>query len=1076
MLDEQGYLTITGRLKEIINRGGEKISPREVEEVLLAHPGVAQAVAFAVPHPTMGEDVAAAVVGAEGSDLDADDVRTFVAAQLSPYKVPQRIVVRQELPVGPTGKLQRIGMAERLGLHEVRSPASDGRIDAPASSLEDAVAAVWAGLLNLDRIGRNDRFVELGGDSLTAVSLVAEIGEAFGVDLPLTSALQAGATVATMALLIAEARTQRGSRRYELALDSSSLAVSFVQERFWVLHQLDPASKAYNLPLALRLRGSLDTDTLVRSLSEITRRHEALRSSFPAPDGRPAIVVHPPAPFSLRLVDVSNAADPLDVALSAAATSDVTARFDLDEGPVVRGSVYRVGPDDHLLVIVTHHIATDGWSRGVFRRELSTLYGALAAGEPSPLPDVEFGYPAWAAAQRRQLGVRCPRPRARVLAGAARSHAATGVDPERSPSPYGARSARSAESSVSVDGALRASLANLARSSDATLFMTLLAGFVGVLWHHTGLDDIVVGIPVAGRVDARSAEVIGPFLNTLPIRVAVDAEASFDVLLGRVRRACLEAYEHQRVPFERMIEQTSVARAPDHAPIVQVLFQLRNLPSPPHRIGPMTVEDVELHTGSAKFDLSIEIDDDGDGLTVRFEYATALFDASTIERIGRRLRRLLEAVSLDPTSAIGAVDLLDDAERATLSQVATQADTADVGWTVPDRIAAVAASRPTCVAARTSEGSLSYGDLLSRADDLARRLPNGGAADTTFVGVCVPRTLDLPVAILGVLRAGFALVPLDPSLPPARLAAVMERAGVSAVVTVNALAPVLPPSTTLVRIDDEGTSRPQDPRALTPVSDTRSVAYAMATSGSTGTPKCVLIEHGSLANSLSGLATRLGLDESVRTLAATPISFDPSLRELLLPLVLGGEVIITSNPMGVDPIGAAADVRAHEPSVVQGTPTTLRLLLGEGWSPAPSATVLSCGERLHDATHKATAGDGCAIVEPVRPDGEHAVCGGARGARLARPDPGRSAAARRDRRGCRRRPRVRVDGSSRRDPHRRRWRGARLRRHRPGRRRLRHPGTRASLSHRRRRSMAQRWQPRVSRPQRRPTEDQRCPD
>jgi amino acid adenylation domain-containing protein len=511
----------------------------------------------------------------------------------------------------------------------------------------------------------------------------------------------------------------------------------------------------------------------------------------------------------------------------------------------------------------------------------------------------------------------------------------------------GRRDPRGAEVVTLVDETLRGALADVAQSSDATLFMTLLAGFVGLLWHQTRLEDIVVGIPVAGRVDARSAEVIGPFLNTLPIRVAVDPHGSFETLLGRVRHACLEAYEHQHVPFERIIEQAGVPRAVEHAPIVQVFFQLRNLPAALHHVGSMSVDDIDLHTGSAKFDLSIDIDDRGDRLTVRLEYPTALFDVATIERTAARLQRLLEAVALDSSVAIDAIDLIGATERSALSHLATPADENEAGWTVPDRIAAVAASRPAAVAVHSPEGHLSYEELLGRADELAHRLRRGGA-DGSLVGVCLPRTSDLPVALLGVLRAGAAIVPLDPTLPSARLAAVMEQVGVATVVTIDALTTLLPSSTTIVLMAGADVSPPAGPGALA-ATDPRSLAYAMATSGSTGTPKCALIEHRSFANFLLGFATRLGFDETIRMLASTPISFDPSLRELLLPLVLGGEVVLTANVMPADPVAAAEVVHEYAPSVVQGTPTTLRLLLDAGWSPAPSTTVLACGERLNDA-------------------------------------------------------------------------------------------------------------------------------
>jgi amino acid adenylation domain-containing protein len=659
----------------------------------------------------------------------------------------------------------------------------------------------------------------------------------------------------------------------------------------------------------------------------------------------------------LPVLDVASAADPLAAALDAA-LADVRAPFELDHGPLMRGMLHRLGDDDHLLVVVAHHIAIDGWSRGLLRNELSSLHAAFSTQQPSPLPEVEFGYPVWAAAQRRQL-------ESGALNGAL-EYWRKRLDPfpppvllatDRPRRPQ--RDPHGATVSLSVDGSLRAALMDVARSQDATLFMTLLSAFVAVLWRHTGLDDIVVGIPVAGRLDARSENVIGPFLNTLPIRVAVDGEASFVVLLDRIRNACLEAYDHQQIPLERMVDEAEVPRAVDHAPLIQVLFQIRNLPSFSQHVGSLTAEDVAIHTAAAKFDLSVDIDDRGDRLDVRFEYPTALFDSATIERLGRHLVNLLGSASHDPDVSLETVDQLDDAERAVLFEFSTEGKSADAGWTVADRVAAVAASRPSCIAVRSAEGSMSYEELLAGADALARRLTQHGAVDHSFVGVCLPRTLDLPMALLAVLRAGAAVVPLDPSLPPARLRAIIEQANVETVLTVDQLAVALPRTTRILRLDDGQEPSAAELSAVLSVIDPESVAYAIATSGSTGTPKCVLIQHGSLANFLTGFATRLGLGDSIRMLASTPISFDPFVRELLLPLVLGGEVVLTRDAIAADPLGVAAYVREHDPSVVQGTPTTLRVLLDAGWAPGASVIVLSCGERLDEATAerlKVTAG------------------------------------------------------------------------------------------------------------------------
>ena len=881
VLDEDGYLTLTGRLKELVNRGGEKISPREVDEVLLEHPHVARAVAFAVPHPTLGEDIAAAIVAS--APLDVDEVRAFVAARLAPHKVPQRIVVVDALPAGATGKVQRISMAERLGLLAPAEVAAEELTGAEAT-----IAEIWAEVLGLERVRSTQRFAELGGDSLTAVTLVARVEAAFDVALPVTTPLVDGPTVAAMARLV-----ETAPPRLALDVDPHETAVSFTQERMWVLHALDPESAAYNVPFAMRLRGELDVDRLTHALGEIVRRHEALRSTFPGSDGRPSLLVQPPAPFPLPVHDFSE----------AALREVVAAPFDLATGPVFRGALFRAAADGHVLLLVAHHIATDGWSRGLIRDELAALYRG------DTLPDLAVGYPALAAAQRRH-----------VAAGALQESEAAWrerLDPLPPPVLLPTDRPRSALRDSAGD-VVMFELDRPLRDPDVTLFMQLLAGFVTVLHRHTGLDDVVVGVPVAGRLDPRAEGVIGPFLNTVPVRVRLDGDPTFAEVVARTRDACLFAYAHQSVPFELLV--ADVPRALDHAPLVQVLFQLRNLPA-----ATAFGEDVDVHTGAAKLDLTVDVTDRGDHLVGRIEYPTALFDPATVERIGRHIATVLAA---DPGTPVAAIDLLDDEDRRRLAALSSGGP-APEPWVLPDRVAKQAAARPSAIAVQTPTGALTYGELIERADTLAGHLVANGAGPEVAVGVHLPRTADLVVATLGVLRAGAALVPLDPRYPAARLAAIREATAARLVIDEGFMAAIgAPPSV-----------------ALPPV-EPSSLAYAVTTSGSTGAPKSVLVEHRSLAAFTAALTQHLGVEQDVVFLATTPVSFDPSLRELLLPLTVGGTVVLAPEILGADPATAAALAREYRPTIVQGTPTTLRLLLDAGWTPPAGTTVLSSGEVL----------------------------------------------------------------------------------------------------------------------------------
>jgi acyl-CoA synthetase (AMP-forming)/AMP-acid ligase II len=647
--DADGYLFITGRLKEVINRGGEKIAPREVDEALLAHPAVAQAIAFPVPHYRLGEDVAAAVVLRPGASVNEAALRASVAERLAEFKVPARILFLKELPRAATAKVKRIGLAEKLGLAREEP---DVPYVPPRTPAEEVLAALWSQALRVEQVGIHDSFFRLGGDSLLALKVIAQLKKTLGIALPV-QAFFAGPTIAAMARAVERGRT-KGSDAGAIARreDRSVAPASFVQMGLWFLDQLEPANAAYNVYRAARLRGRLSEAALAAALSGVVARHEALRTRFVSRDGRPAGVVEGSVAAPLVRIDLAGRADAEAEALRLA-REEAGRPFDLSRAPLLRATLFALGPDDHVLQVVAHHIVFDLWSIGLFFHELAALYAAGRAGRPSPLaePAVHHGdFAAWQLGQTElfakqlafwkeqlrgvpEIELRTDRPR-----GAAASHA-------------GARLF------VSLGGSLARDVKSLARREGATPYMALLAAFQALLHRDSGQTDVVVGSPIAYRHHAETEGSVGIFSNTLVLRTDLSGDPTYRELLGRVRAVALAAYAHQDVPFEQLVDGVQPAKNRAAMPLFQVNFRVQDDPSASAAFEGLSLSWLKLENGRSKFDLAFELFETAEGLGGFWEWRTALFDRSTVERLARRYERLLSAAVAAPDSPIGSLDL-----------------------------------------------------------------------------------------------------------------------------------------------------------------------------------------------------------------------------------------------------------------------------------------------------------------------------------------------------------------------------------------------------------------------------------
>ncbi|HLL46546.1 MAG TPA: amino acid adenylation domain-containing protein, partial [Longimicrobiaceae bacterium] len=779
-----GTLEYLGRLDEQVKVRGFRIELGEIEGALRRSEGVADCVVAAREDVPGDKRLVAYVVG----DAEAGVLREHLRRELPEYMVPSAFMALERLPLTPSGKL------DRKALPGLDFASAEGRYVTPRTPTEEMLAEIWAETLRLERAGVTESFFELGGHSLLAARVVSRVRQVFGVEVPLR-ALFEGPTVAELAGRVDEIR-RAGAPSLPPVVPTGRtgpLPLSFAQERLWFIDRLEPGSAVYNIPVAWRLGGALDEAALERALGEIVRRHEALRTVFREADGGPVQVVAPFAGFVLPVEDLAGLDEvEREEEVKRRAGEEARRSFDLSAGPLFRAGLLRLGDEEHVLLLCMHHIVSDGWSMGVLFRELSALYEAYREGRESPLAEPVVQYADYAVWQREQLaGEVLDRQLAywkERLAGAPELLEL----PVDHPRPA-AQSFRGANERVQLPPEVLERLRALGRQEGATLYMVALGAFQVLLSKYSGSEDVVVGSPIAGRARGEVEGLIGFFVNTLVLRVDVSGDPSFRELVGRVREVTLGAYEHQEVPFERLVAELSPERSLSHSPLFQVAFTLNNAQDTGGGLAGLGVQGVGMELGFAKFDLSLGLAAGSDGLRGGLTYSTDLWEAATMQRLVGHFTRLVEQAAADPDVRISQVMLLDEAERR---QVLEEWNRTEVepptGACIHELVAAQAERTPQALAVVCGEDALTYGELDARADRLARRLAGLGAGPEVRVGVCLERSAGMVVAMLAVLRAGAAYLPLDPAYPADRLAYMLADSGARVLVTRASLQGLLP--------------------------------------------------------------------------------------------------------------------------------------------------------------------------------------------------------------------------------------------------------------------------------------------
>ncbi|HXL90832.1 MAG TPA: amino acid adenylation domain-containing protein, partial [Streptosporangiaceae bacterium] len=918
---DNGQLMFLGRSDDQVKIRGFRIEPGEVEAALARHPGVAQ-VAVVAREAAPGDKRLVAYLVPAGT-ADVAGLRTYLSGQLPEYMVPSAFVLLDSLPLSVNGKLDRQALpAPDYG--------SSGEYLAPRSQTERVLARIWAQVLGVDRVGVTDDFFELGGHSLLAVSLISRVRAELSAEIPILGLFTAP-TVGGMAALV-----ESGDVITRPALTAAPdrpdrLPLSFAQQRLWFVAQLEGPSAVYNSPVAVRLHGRADAAALRAALADVAGRHEALRTVFPDVDGIPYQQVLPAETASPELAEIT--VDPASMAEAVAEA--VRYRFDLAREIPVRGWLLSVSPVEQVLVLVVHHIAGDGWSLGPLSRDLAAAYAARCAGRPpgwEPLPVQYADYTLW---QRDLLGdVNDPGSVVsaqleywrETLAGMPEE---LGLPADR-PRPAVA-SYQGGNAGFTVSAQVHAGLVRMARECGATVFMVVQAA-VGVLLSRLGAGtDIPLGIPVAGRDDTALEDLVGFFVNTLVLRTDVSGDPSFAELVGRVRDADLAAFGQQDVPFERLVEALNPVRSLARHPLFQVMINLADAATAARGL---TLPGVDCSAEPfgfpvAKFDLQFSLaetrDPDGApaGMDGVLDYATDLFDPATAVVIAERLIRVLGAVAADPAVRVSQVRVLGDGERTRLLEEWNDTGAEVPGQTLPQLFQVQAAATPDAIAVIAEDQELTYAELDRQASEVAGLLAAQGIGPEQVVAVALPRSALLVTALLGVLKAGAAYLPIDPGYPAGRISFMLADAEAALVLTDAATAATLPAADVpVIVLDDPATTIGSCPGArVAPRLD--HPAYVIYTSGSTGTPKGVMVPHRAIVNRLRWMQSAYGLGPADRVVQKTPFSFDVSVWELFWPLVTGAGLVVARPDGHRDPAYLAELIQAQRVTTVHFVPSML---------------------------------------------------------------------------------------------------------------------------------------------------------
>ncbi|MHC8406521.1 amino acid adenylation domain-containing protein [Pseudomonas sp. TMB3-21] len=911
----EGHLEYVGRIDHQVKIRGLRIETGEIEACLQAHASVREAAVIAQD----GTQLVAYIVASGVVDCETDYLQGLKAGlrqSLPEYMVPNHLILLPNLPLNNNGKLDRRALP--------RAEASGAQRDfvAPAEGLETQLALIWQEVLQVERVGRNDNFFELGGHSLLVLQVISRVRQQLQLELSVSSLFRAAnlAEFAERAILAGVS----GQPVLQRAPTAQPPVLSYAQQRQWILWQLDPQSPAYNIPAALRLKGSLNRQALREAFAQLQARHQTLRTTFEQ-DGQQA---RPLLHHNLALHVEHRSLDQVSVA--AAVADEIARPFDLRNGPLWRVLLLQVDTDEHVLVLTVHHIAADGWSMQVMIDEFSELYHAGVEDRSADLTSLPVNYSDYARWQRDWLDAG---EGARQLTWW-REQLAGRQAPLELPSELtrpARRTERGASLMLNVDSDLLAGLRQCAQEQQVTLFMLLLASFQTLLHRQSGQSNISVGVPSAGRSRLETEGLIGFFINTQVLCVEIDGQQPFSSLLQQVKQVALGAQANQDLPFEQLVDALQPDRSLNHSPLFQVLYnhQQQLGASVVRTVAGLDVERLHWQQHTTQFDLVLDTQEQGEALDASLTYATDLYDEESMNRLAEQWLNLLHAVVRDPQQRVAELALIDRSQQEALVQHWNPAFLAQPGSpTLHQLFEAQAAQRPNAIALVHEGERLTYAALNAQANQLARKLREQGVGPEVRVGIATERAMPLVIGLLAILKAGGAYVPLDPHYPAERLGYMIEDSGITLLLTQHHLIDGLPacdavPVLSLELLQLEAFSADNLSALATP----DNLAYVIYTSGSTGRPKGALLSHGNVGRLLTATAGEFNFGpDDVWTLFHS-YAFDFSVWELFGSLCTGGRLVIVPYYISRDPQEFHRLLCDEGVTVLNQTPTAFRQLL-----------------------------------------------------------------------------------------------------------------------------------------------------
>ncbi|MFC5289946.1 amino acid adenylation domain-containing protein [Actinokineospora guangxiensis] len=940
-LRADGALEFLGRVDAQVKVRGVRAEPGEVEAVLAAHPAVAAAAVTSARRDSGDVELVGYFVPAAATTQD--ELTGFLAERLPAALVPSALIPLDALPQLPNGKVDRAALPDPWQEPRDTDPGDPHAYVAPRTDTERVVVTAMAELLGRDRLGVDDDFFAAGGHSLLAIRLVHRLRRDFAVELSVESVFDAR-TAAKLAVVVAVATTPAEAGIVPVPR-GDALPTSFGQQRLWFLDQLEPGSTEYLIPLAFRLDGPLDPAVLRRAVDRVAARHEVLRTRYTERGGLPVQVVDPPGPVAFHHVDLAGEADTEDRATAIVEAAN-TRPFDLAREHPLRVTVVRTAPERHLVAVTLHHIAFDAWSMGVFLREVNEACAHDAV--PAPLPVQYADYSVW---QREQQSAEQLDYWRDKLAGLSPVELIT----DR-PRPAD-RDPRGDNVVVEVPGPAAAGVRELANRTGSTVFTVLLAAFDVLLARHTGRTDIAVGTLVAGRTREETEDLVGFFVNTLVLRTDLGGDPSFTDLVDRVRGTALGAFANQDVPFEHLVDALRPGRDPSRNPLVQVVFEVQHLGGLlPRELAGCAATGLASGDPVAKFDLTLTVKDLPDGrLRCWFEYATSLFERSTVERLAGHYVRLLESATRDPAAPIGQLDALTPGEHREIltDWPAPDAHLVDVLDPAAERHLSVtelferqAAATPAAVALVFGDEEVTFADLNARANRMAHLLRAGGVRPETTVVTCMERGIDAIVVLFGIMKAGGVYVPLDPSHPADRLNFMIADAGARTVVTAAKFADRLRgEDRRVIVVDEDDWSAGQPGTDLVPVAAPENLAYIIYTSGSTGRPKGVMISRRSYAHHCRVNADYYDVGPGERVILLSALTFDLSMDQIATTLIAGATLVV-SDPVFWTPGELPGKLARHRVTIVEMTSAYYREMLESDVDKLVDVKLMSVGSEV----------------------------------------------------------------------------------------------------------------------------------